>query len=70
MTVVEIDPAAWVERLVGLLAEVVGPFFFRREPRLRARAYMLGLFSGLERENRWSLAEFAGESTRMGYSGC
>lgn len=40
--------------------------FFRREPRLRARAYLLGLLSGVERKNGWSLAEFAGESTPDG----
>lgn len=65
-SVVEIDPAAWVRRLDVLLSEVVAPFFYRREPRLRARSYVLGLLSGLERKNGWSLAEFAGESTPDG----
>jgi SRSO17 transposase len=63
---VEIDPAAWAGRLEELFAEVVAPFFYRREPRLRARAYVLGLLSGLERKNGWSLAEFAGDVTPDG----
>jgi len=45
-----------------MFAQVVAPFFFRREPRLRARAYLLGLVSGLERKNGWSLAELAGDA--------
>jgi hypothetical protein len=44
----------------GGFAEVVAPAFFRREPRVRARCYLLGPFRGLERKNGWSLAEFAG----------
>jgi len=31
-------------------------------PRLRARAYLLGLVAGLERANGWTLAEFAGDA--------
>lgn len=49
-----------------MFARVVAPFFFRREPRLRARAYLLGLVSGLERKNGWTLAEFAGDATPDG----
>jgi SRSO17 transposase len=52
--------------LEELFAEVVAPFFYRREPRLRARSYLLGLVSGLERKNGWTLAEFAGEATPDG----
>ena len=40
--------------------------FARREPRLRARAYLRGLVSGLERKNGWTLAEFAGDATPDG----
>src|SRR5512133_2146333 len=49
-----------------MFAEVVAPAFFRREPRLRARAYLLGLVSGLERKNGWTLAELAGDATPDG----
>src|SRR5580700_2699858 len=49
-----------------MFAEVVAPAFVRREPRLRARAYLLGLVSGLERKNGWTLAEFAGDATPDG----
>lgn len=46
-----------------MFAEVVAPAFFRREPQLRARFYLMGLVSGLERKNGWTLAEFAGDAT-------
>ncbi len=49
-----------------MFAEVVAPAFFRCEPRWRAQSYLLGLASGLERKNGWTLAEFAGESTPDG----
>jgi hypothetical protein len=49
-----------------MFAEVVAPAFFRREPRLRSRSYLLGLVSGVERKNGWTLAEFAGEATPDG----
>jgi SRSO17 transposase len=49
-----------------MFAEVVAPAFARREPRLRARAYLLGLVSGLERKNGWTLAELAGDATPDG----
>ncbi len=49
-----------------MFAQVVAPAFFRREPGLRARAYLLGLASGLERANGWTLAEFAGDATPDG----
>ncbi len=62
----EIDPAGWLGQFDDMFAEVVAPAFFRREPRLRARSYLLGLASGLERKNGWTLAEFAGEATPDG----
>jgi hypothetical protein len=61
-----VDPAAWMAGFEELFAEVVAPFFYRREPRLRSRWYLLGLVSGLERKNGWTLAEFAGEATPDG----
>jgi SRSO17 transposase len=62
----EIDPAGWLERFDDMFAEVVAPAFHRREPRLRAQSYLLGLVSGLERKNGWTLAEFAGDATPDG----
>jgi SRSO17 transposase len=62
----EIDPAGWLDRFDDMFARVVAPAFFRREPRLRAWSYLLGLVSGLERANGWTLAEFAGDATPDG----
>jgi SRSO17 transposase len=62
----EIDPAGWLDRFDDMFARVVAPGFFRREPRLRAWSYLLGLVGGLERANEWTLAEFAGDSTPDG----
>ena len=49
-----------------MFARVVAPAFFRREPRLRAEAYLLGLVAGLERANGWTIAEFAGDKSPLG----
>ncbi|MGH3258318.1 MAG: IS701 family transposase, partial [Streptosporangiaceae bacterium] len=35
--------------------------FARVEPRRRARAFVLGLLSGLRRKNCWTIAELAGD---------
>ena len=63
---VGIDLAAWAGLFEDMFAALVAPAFARREPRLRARAYLLGLVSGLERKNGWTLAEFAGDATPYG----
>jgi SRSO17 transposase len=62
----DIDPAGWLDRFDDLFARVVAPEFGRREPRLRAEAYLLGLVSGLERKNGWTIAEFAGDRSPLG----
>jgi SRSO17 transposase len=62
----QIGPAGWLGQFDDMFAEVVALAFVRREPRLRARWYVLGLAWGLERKNGWTLAEFAGESTPDG----
>ena len=49
-----------------MFARVLAPAFCRREPRLRARSYLLGLVSGLERKNGWTIAEFAGDKNPLG----
>ena len=40
--------------------------FGRVEPRRRARAFVLGLLSGLRRKNCWTIAEHAGDATPDG----
>jgi SRSO17 transposase len=40
--------------------------FVRVEPRRRARAFVLGLLSGLRRKNCWTIAELAGDVTPDG----
>lgn len=65
-TVAQVEPGVWDAGFDELFSHVAAPFFGRREPRLRARAYLLGLLSSLERKNGWSLAEFAGDATPGG----
>jgi SRSO17 transposase len=45
---------------------MIGDRFARREPRLRARAFLEGLLAGLPRANCWTIAEHAGEATPRG----
>jgi SRSO17 transposase len=66
LSVGDVDPAGWRNRFEDMFARVLAPAFGRREPRLRAQSYVLGLVSGLERKNGWTLAEFAGDSTPDG----
>ena len=40
--------------------------FFRREVRVRARACVAGMLSGLERKTGWPLAEYVGEKSPDG----
>jgi SRSO17 transposase len=56
------------EWAVGLdaLGELIGPRFFRREPRARALAYVKALLSQVETRNGWTVAEAAGEKTPTG----
>src|SRR5215472_4934400 len=62
----DVDPAGWLDRSDDMFARVVASTFGRREPRLRAEAYLLGLVSGLERKNGWTIAEFAGDRSPLG----
>ncbi len=56
----------WVECLDEVHARI-GPRFARSEQRQRARAYLQGLLSPIERKNGWQLAEAAGEANPYGY---
>jgi SRSO17 transposase len=47
------------------MARIAGRFV-RVEPRRRARAFVLGLLSGLGRKNCWTIAEHAGDATPDG----
>jgi SRSO17 transposase len=55
----------WVAQLDRLMKRV-GRHFARSEARQRARAYVIGLLSTVERKNGWQLAEAVGESTPYG----
>ena len=57
-------------RWAGCLDEVharIAGRFARSEQRSRARRYLQGLLSPLERKNGWQLAEAAGEANPYGY---
>jgi SRSO17 transposase len=60
-----VDPARWLEQFDELMGRIAGRFA-RVEPRRRARAFVLGLLSGLRRKNCWTIAEQAGDATPDG----
>jgi SRSO17 transposase len=55
----------WREQFDELMGRVAGRFA-RVEPRRRARAFVLGLLSGLRRKNCWTIAEQARDATPDG----
>jgi len=57
-----ICPGRWREQFDELMGRIAGRFA-RVEPRRRARAFVLGLLSGLRRKNCWTIAEQAGDAT-------
>jgi SRSO17 transposase len=63
---IEAVVGSWTAVFDDVFAAVVAPAFVRREPRLRARSFLLALASGLGRKNGWTVAEFAGESAPDG----
>jgi SRSO17 transposase len=60
-----VDPGRWREQFAELMGRIAGRFA-RVEPRQRARAFALGLLSGLRRKNCWTIAEQAGNATPDG----
>ena len=60
-----VDPARWREQFDELMGRIAGRFA-PVEPRRRARAFVLGLLSGLRRKNCWTIAEQAGDATPDG----
>jgi SRSO17 transposase len=64
----QLDQAAveqWISAL-DQLVERISPRFARPETRQRARAYVQGLLSSVERKNGWQLAEAGGNTTPYG----
>ena len=60
-----VDPARWQEAFEGLMSRIAGRFA-RVEPRRRVRQLVLGLLSDLPPKNRWTIAEWAGDTTPDG----
>jgi SRSO17 transposase len=60
-----VDPGRWLEQFDELMGWIAGRFG-RVEPRRRARAFVLGLLSGLRRKNCWTIAEHARDATPDG----
>ncbi len=56
---------SWTEEL-DAVGERIAPRFARSEVRDRARDYLRGLLSAVERKNGWQLAEVAGNATPYG----
>src|SRR5918994_3426769 len=56
---------SWSEEL-DAVGELLSPHFARSEVRERARNYLRGLLSVVERKNSWQLAEVAGNATPYG----
>ena len=60
-----VDAGRWRDQFDELMGRIAGRFA-RVEPRRRARAFVLGLLSGLRRKNCWTIAEQAGDVTPDG----
>src|SRR6516164_10805235 len=62
---IPLDAEHWAQGFEEVM-ERIGARFGRIEPRRRARAYLRGLLSAVERKNGWQLAEAAGDRTPDG----
>jgi SRSO17 transposase len=62
---VSVDLDRWQAGFDELML-MIGGRFTRREPRLRARAFLEGLLAGLPRANCWTIAEHGGEQSPRG----
>ena len=60
-----VDPERWSRGFAAVVARI-GPRFARREPLAHAAGLMLGLLSGLDRKNCWTIAEHRGDATPHG----
>ena len=59
---VSVDVAGWVEEFACGFARIAGRFG-RREPRLQARSFLLGVLSDVDTRSCWQLAEQAGDGS-------
>jgi SRSO17 transposase len=59
------DVQEWILGLTEVERRI-GPHFSRRDLRRRARAYLRGLLSPVERKNSWQVAEVNGDATPYG----
>jgi SRSO17 transposase len=59
---VSVDVAGWVEEFACGFARIAGRFR-RREPRLQARSFLLGVLSDVDTRSCWQLAEQAGDAS-------
>jgi len=64
-TITDDPPDRWRVGLEEMFALVAGRFA-QAGSRRRARMYLLGLLSGAERKNSWTIAEQAGDLTPDG----
>ena len=60
-----IDPGFWWDEF-GALIDRIAPRFTRYEPARRAGTLVLGMLSGLDRKNCWTIAEHRGDATPDG----
>jgi hypothetical protein len=60
-----VDPDRWLVEFDELMGRIAGRFA-RAEPRRRARAFVLGLLSGLHGKNCWTIAGQAADATPDG----
>ena len=60
-----VNPEAWWRSFAELM-DRISPRFTRYEPRRRAGSLLLGLMSGLDRKNCWTIAEARGDVTPDG----
>jgi len=60
-----VDPDRWCTQF-GALIDRIGPRFSRYEPLRHAAGLMLGMVSGLDRKNCWTIAEHRGDCSPDG----
>ena len=64
-----VDPDRWWTEYSAMI-DRIAPRFARYEPLRHAGELILGMVSGLDRKNCWTIAEHRGASARTGCSTC